>query len=174
MTKAILIWQIVGFFFSVFLGSFLHFAYKLSNNSIIVGTFSAINESTWEHMKLLFFPMFIFSIIQFFFFRNVDQFWNIKLCGICIGLTLIPVLFYMYNGIIGKSPAWINIAIFASSAFFAYLFELKAFKDNRILFSSQTISFYILLFIAFLFIFFTFITPKINIFKDPVTGKYGI
>ena len=80
----------------------------------------------------------------------------------------------MYNGIIGKSPAWINIAIFASSAFFAYLFELKAFKDNRILFSSQTISFYILLFIAFLFIFFTFITPKINIFKDPVTGKYGI
>lgn len=35
---------------------------------------------------------------------------------ILLGLVLIPVLFYTYNGVFGKSPDWINTAIFYFTA----------------------------------------------------------
>ena len=57
-------WQITAVLFTLIFGTLLHFTYGLSGNNPIVGTFSAINESTWEHLKLLFFPMLIFAIFE--------------------------------------------------------------------------------------------------------------
>ena len=53
------LWQKIGFFFTVVFGVLLHFLYEWSYNSVWIAPFSGVNESTWEHMKLLFFPMFI-------------------------------------------------------------------------------------------------------------------
>ena len=64
--KYVLIFEIVSTIFIMILGTLLHFTYKWSNNNVIVGTFSAINESTWEHLKLIFFPMLIILIIGLF------------------------------------------------------------------------------------------------------------
>ena len=56
-------WQLIGFVTTVICGVLLHFLYEWSGESIWVAPISAVNESTWEHMKLLFIPMFIFAII---------------------------------------------------------------------------------------------------------------
>ena len=50
--------------------------------------------------------------------------------GILLGLMLIPVLFYTCNGAFGKSPDWINIAIFYITALLVCLFEWWAFKND--------------------------------------------
>ena len=174
MKKNISLWQLMGFAVTSLGGALLHFLYEWTNNSILTAPFSGVNESTWEHMKLLFFPMFVFAIFQSFFFRDDARFWNIKLKGILLGLVLIPVLFYTYNGVIGKSPDWINISIFFVAAASAYLYENKLFAEDKESSANSRLSFAILCVIGALFILFTFVTPKIGIFMDHVTGKYGI
>ena len=137
----------------------------------VFGVFTTIID---EHMKLLFWPMFIFAIVQSFFFRERKDFWCIKLKGMLVGLGLIPVLFYTYNGVIGKSPDWINIAIFFISAALAYLYETRHFNREITVCRFPKLAFAVLCIIALLFVAFTFFTPELGIFKDPLTGTYGI
>ena len=125
-------------------------------------------------MKLLFWPMFIYAIIESFFFKNREDFWCIKLRGILLGLCLIPIIFYTYNGVIGKSPDWINIAIFFISAAFSYIYETRLFNSNKLRCRSSKLALTVLCIVAILFIIFTFATPQIEIFKDPLNNTYGI
>ena len=174
MKRNINVWQFFGFGVTSLLGTLLHFLYEWSGNSPITAVFSAVNESTWEHMKLLFFPMFIFAIIQSRLFPERENFWCIKLRGILLGLALIPVLFYSYNGMIGKSPDFINISIFFISAAVSYIYETRLFNKEGFPCKHPRAAFITLCVIAASFVIFTFFTPKLAIFKDPITGTFGI
>ena len=174
MKKEINLWPLMGFALTSISGTLLHFLYDWLGNSPYVAAFSGVNESTWEHMKLLFWPMFIFAIAQSIFFRDNKNFWCITLRGILLGLFLIQTIFYLYNGIIGKSPDWLNITIFFVSAALAYLYQAKLFKSDSLSCRSQKRAFLTLLIIAALFVVFTFKPPHIAIFKDPITSTYGI
>lgn len=173
MKRNIPLWQFAGFVISTFLGTILHFLYDWTNQSIIISLFSAVNESTWEHMKLLYFPMLVFALIQSRYFADFSSFWCIKLVGMVLGLITIPTLFYGYNSILSTSPAWINIAIFFVSAATAYFIEWVLFQKN-IQCNGQKSAFTLILFIGFLFILFTFVTPRLPLFQNPINGTYGI
>lgn len=67
-TNKVLKFQYFSVFYAIFLGTILHFTYELSKNNALVGAFSSINESTWEHLKLAFFPMVTTAVIRFFYF----------------------------------------------------------------------------------------------------------
>ena len=174
MKRQIGIWQWIGFGVTSVGGTLLHFLYEWLGGAAWIAPFSGVNESTWEHMKLLFWPTFIFSIVQSFFFRDREDFWCIKLRGILLGLALIPIIFYTYNGAIGKSPDWINIAIFFISAAAVYIYETRLFNSEKVICKSQKLAFAALFAIGSLFAVFTFRTPEIGIFLDPLTGTYGI
>ena len=174
MKRSIGLWQLWGFAATSFLGTVLHFLYDWLGGAVWIAPLSGVNESTWEHMKLLFWPMFLYAIAQSFFFKERNDFWCVKLRGTLLGLVLIPVLFYTYNGVIGRSPDWINIAIFFIAAAIAYLYETKRFKDETLTCKRPRLVIGILCAIALLFVVFTFATPELAIFKDPLTGSYGI
>ncbi|MBQ8345445.1 MAG: hypothetical protein IJY42_04165 [Clostridia bacterium] len=174
MKRSIGLWQLIGFAVTSLGGTLLHFLYDWLGEAAWIAPFSGVNESTWEHMKLLFWPMFLFAIVQRFFFRDREDFWCIKLKGILLGLVMIPVIFYTYNGVIGRSPDWINIVIFFLSAAVAYLYETRQFNNETTICKRSKIAIALLCGIAFLFVIFTFITPRIGIFKDPITGTVGI
>ena len=164
----------MGFALTSLAGTLLHFLYDWTGNLVAVAPFSGVNESTWEHMKLLFWPLFIFAIVQSFFFRDRADFWCVKLRGTLLGLSLIPILFYTYNGVIGKSPDWINITIFFVSAAIVYLYETRRFNAGASGCKYPKLAFGALCLIAALFVIFTFATPHIGIFEDPLTGSFGI
>ena len=173
MKKSIGLWQLVGFAFTSLFGTLLHFLYDWVGSDL-VAPFSAVNESTWEHMKLLFFPLFVFAIIEYFFWgKENDIFWCVKLRGTLLGLIMIPVLFYTYNGVLGKSPDWVNISIFFVSAAITYIWETRKFNKDNMICKKPYLSFAALCVIALLFVVFTFLTPKIPIFRDPITMLYG-
>jgi hypothetical protein len=174
MKRSIKIFQLLGFGVTSLLGTILHFLYDLLGKPTWVAPFSGVNESTWEHIKLLFWPMVIYAIFERFLFKERDDFWCVKLRGILLGLALIPVLFYTYNGVIGKSPDWINIAIFFVSAAIAYTYETIVFEKNELKCRSKKLAIGVILVIALLVVVFTFKTPEIGIFKDPISGTYGI
>ena len=166
--------QLLGFALTSLGGTILHFVYEWLGEAIWIAPFSGVNESTWEHMKLLFWPMFIYAIAQSFFFGKAENLWCIKLRGILLGLLSIPVLFYTYNGVIGKSPDWINILIFFVAAAISYIYETRLYNSQKLTCRSPKWAIAILCLIALLFVIFTFATPTINIFKDPLTGAYGL
>ena len=176
MKRSIGISQWIGFGVTAAGGTLLHFLYDWLGKAEWIAPFSGINESTWEHMKLLFWPMVIFAVIQSFFFKDNKNYWCIKLKSILLGLTLIPILFYSYNGIIGVSPDWINISIFFIADAIAFIYEYKQFKifANNNTCISKKLSIILIIILAIMFILFTFVTPKINLFKDPITGGHGI
>ena len=174
MKRSIGLQQLLGFAVTALGGTILHFLYEWLGEAVWIAPFAAINESTWEHMKLLFWPMFLYALVQNLFFNKRKDFWCIQLRGILLGLILIPVLFYTYNGAIGKSPDFINIAIFFVSAAIAYIYEARLFNTDKRIGKTQKTAFMILCTIALLFIVFTFATPQIGIFKDPLTGAYGL
>jgi len=63
--KTVLIYELIGVVFIIFLGGALHFTFALSGNQPIVGAFSAVNESVWEHLKLAFWPALLLTIIEY-------------------------------------------------------------------------------------------------------------
>ena len=164
----------MGFAVTSLFGTLLHFLYEWSSCSVFLAPFSGVNESTWEHMKLLFWPMFLYALFENFFYRASKDFWCIKLKGILLGLSLIPIIFYTYNGVVGRSPDWINITIFFVAAAVSYIYESKQFKNRDGSYKSCKIAFILIFAIGVLFVIFTFYTPKIGIFKDPITEGYGI
>ena len=174
MKRSIGLWQLFGFAVTSLGGTLLHFLYDWLGEATWIAPFSGVNESTWEHMKLLFWPMFIYAAIQSLFFRDTDGFWCVKLKGILLGLTLIPIIFYTYNGAIGKSPDWLNISIFFISAAITYIYETRRFKSKKTTCKNPKLALALLCVIALLFIVFTFKTPEIGIFRDPLTNTYGI
>ena len=175
MKRSIWLWQLVGFSTSSLFGTVLHFLYEWLDGAAWVAPFSGVNESTWEHMKLLFWPMLFFAVAQSFFFRERVDFWCIKLKGTLLGLVLIPIIFYTYNGVIGKSPDWVNISIFFVAAAVAYIYEAVQFYKENTICTSPKSALAILLFVGMLFFIFSFNAPSLAIFDDPTsmqTSRY--
>ena len=168
MKRSVGLWQFCGFAVTSLMGTLLHFLYDWLGNSKWIAPFSGVNESTWEHMKLLFWPMFIFAVIQSFFLRSREEFWCIKLKGILLGLIVIPILFYTYTGVIGRSYDWINISIFFISAAAAFLYETRKFKRASLGCKDQRPSIAALCLIALLFVVFTVSVPDLSLFADPL------
>ena len=174
MKQRSILWQAAGFAAVTFGGTILHFLYGWTGGNILVAPFSGINESTWEHMKLLFWPLFFFASVQRLFFKDQKNYWCIKLAEILLGLVLIPVLFYTYNGAFGESPDWLNIAIFYISALLVFLFEFWAFKNDWLQCTRPRLAVTAISLIGVLFVVFTFIPLQIPLFRNPLTGTYGI
>ncbi len=167
MKRNISLWQAMGFGVTVLGGTLLHFLYELSGGSTLAAVFSAVNESTWEHMKLFFIPAFFFALLQRRFFAGQRDFWCVKLLGISLGLLLIPTVFYTYNGAFGKSPDWLNIGIFILSSAVAFYLENRLFMKGTIRCSAPYAAFALLLLLGALFVFFTFSTPPLPLFSAP-------
>ncbi|MBQ6824659.1 MAG: hypothetical protein IJP27_08385 [Clostridia bacterium] len=173
MIQNLSLWQFGGFAFTSLLGTLLHFLYDWTNKSVWIAPFSGVNESTWEHMKLLFFPLFLFALFQAPFFKEYENYWCIKLRSTIIGIALIPVLFYTYNGAFGHSPDWLNIAIFFVTAAIVFLSETKQFKKGSAPCKRPWLACLVICLIGGLFIVFTYFPPQLPLFRDPLTGSFG-
>ena len=112
---------IIGTIFTTILGVISHFVYNWSGENFFVGLFFPVNESTWEHMKLLFFPMFLYAL---FAGKKIEEaypcIYNAMFRGILAGLALIPTIFYTYTGVLGFNVDWLNIALYVVSVLTAY------------------------------------------------------
>lgn len=159
---------IFGFFFTAILGTLLHFAYNWSNHAFLVSLIAPINESTWEHMKLLFFPMLFYSI--FCIQRQKTSYPSIisgLFSGLLLGTFLIPVFFYTYTGILGFDVFCLDIAVFILSCLFTFLAAYRLTTNGKL----KNYTYLLLLLVVILticFFLFTYFAPNIGLFKNPV------
>jgi len=175
MNKRLFWWEAAGFFFVAAAGTLLHFTYDWSGGSAVAAAFSAVNESTWEHMKIFFFPMFLFSVVQLWSQgRNYANFLAARTLAILFGLALIPILFYTYSGVLGFRVDWVNISIFFLADLLAFWLDFRLLRRGRLsALWQQILGLAILWALAFLFVWCTFHPPAFGLWQDSRTGLVG-
>ena len=174
-SKKVLIYEIVGTVFIIFLGSAFHFTYELSGKLAIVGAFSAVNESVWEHLKLAFWPSLIWLLIEYLLIRKLtNNFLTSKTLGTCIMIALIPIAFYSYTSITGGSIFAIDITTFIVAVIIGQIVSYTLFKKNQFSRNVDRVALVILVVLGIAFIVFTFYPPHLPVFEDPITNGYGL
>jgi hypothetical protein len=164
---------IISFFIISVLGTVLHFTHNWFKRGILLHVFSAVNESTWEHMKLLVFPTIIVMIFQYILLKDIypNLFLSLFVLYMVEVLT-IPILFEPLRLIFKKVHLAITIIIFYIAILLG-LYSQYIILHNGISFLNEYISLILIVVSTIKFGVFTYIPPKIFIFKDPVTGRYG-
>lgn len=171
--KSIFKFELISAIVIMILGVILHFTYEWSNNNIIVGLFSPVNESIWEHLKLLYFPMILTTILGYFYDgKNHENYICAKLSGIIISVIFTVVAFYTYSGILGEIIDVLNIALFFIAVILGQYIVLRQISLKKPCNKKRAIL--VLILIGILFIFFTFYPLNIGLFADPITGTFGI
>ena len=156
--KSILKFEVMSTVFVMISGVILHFVYEWSGNNIIVGILTPINESVWEHLKLLFFPMLVTLIIGYFY--EGENYICSKTLGIILSMIFIVIAFYTYTGIIGTNIDFINIALFFIAVLLGQYISYKNIISNKA--CNVKIAIILLVIISLLFIYFTFNPPNID------------
>ena len=112
---------LAGFLATLVMGTLFHFVYGWTENWVVAGFFVPVNESTWEHMKLLFFPFLLLSLIEYIIHRpDRTRFFGSRLFAVWCGMFSIIVLFYGYSGAIGKSFVLIDILLYYLGVIITY------------------------------------------------------
>ena len=147
------------------LGTLLHFTYRWSGRHPLIGLIAPVNESVWEHMKLLFFPMLLFGLGSL---KGETDACRISAfhAGLLMGTLLMPVLYYSYTSALGHSILAVDITIFYICVIAAFLIY-RGLSGSCLLekYSHVTSMAVFLLLICFLL--FTYFPPGFSIFKDP-------
>ena len=160
-------WQIFASIFCLILGTILHFTYEWFNYNVIVGLFSTINESVWEHLKLLFYPMFFISIIGYFKIgRKLCNYWYAQMYGIVFALIFVVVFFYTYTGIIGRSFFLLDIASFIIGILLGEYIVYKMLKQKEMC-KLEALSIITSIIILLCLLNFTIYPPTLPLIEDP-------
>ena len=154
------------YLFVVLLGVFLHYAYELSGENPIVGLFAIVNESVWEHLKLVFFPMLVLTLWDTFTSqRNNLCFLPARTLGTLAGMVFIVIVYYTLTGILDFQTAWLNILIYLLGVL--VVFEVEKKLQHRCNTISVKIAIVLWVLFLILFIIFTISPPALGIFLPP-------
>jgi uncharacterized membrane protein len=167
--------KLIGFIFIILVGTLSHFLYEWSNEISIVGFIAPVNESIWEHLKLLFFPTILYSLLEYGIYGKEHSNYITSITfGLIVGLLSIIIMYYTYSGIIGHNVTFIDILIFLISVIISQLISYTILKKNSFVNFYPANSILILVGITLLLFIFTFKPPMIDLFKDSTTNTYGI
>ena len=144
------------------MGFLLHFVYDWSGQNKIVGIFSATNESTWEHLKLLFFPMLFITIWDSLRGNTSPGFLKRRILSIIAGMLLIVIMFYTALGITSRIMDWYNIATYLIGLLTTLILDSLIKVEDNIYSAYTALAMFILLTVSFGV--FTFRAPEIGIF----------
>jgi hypothetical protein len=159
---------IVGILFTLIAGTLLHFLYEWSGKNPFTALFSPVNESVWEHTKLLFFPALLYTFFEIIvLFKTSGSFLTARLAGILLGIFFMISSFFTYTGITGKSFLVLDILIFIISVLTAFLVS-RYLEVHHPGFRLPLLANYaLLLFLVICFFAFTFNPPALPLFQPP-------
>jgi len=175
MNRKLLSIEIFGALFVIMVGALFHFVFDWSNQWLPLGAIVAVNESVWEHLKLVYWPLLFFSIMEYFAVKGeVNNFVLSKLTAIIIAEATILFTFYSYTAIIGTEILAVDILSFVIGVILGYIASYKLLKWKKAPNWTRIVSMLVMVFLGIIFVLFTYFPPEMPIFQDPETGFYGI
>ena len=168
-------WELLGTVFIVLLGASLHFAFEWSGYWTPMAVIAAVNESTWEHFKIAFWPALLFGLIESaWLHRSARNFWPAKVLGLLTAPIVIAILFYSYTAILGRHMLSLDILIFVIAVAAGQLVSYKTMTglDLGAAVSRSLAALLAVMVLAYSLL--SYFAPMGFLFADPETGEYGI
>lgn len=151
-----------------------HFVYTIFPN-FITSIFFPVNESIWEHIKMMVSSILLWQIIEYFLLNKYNiKYNNFSYVSFIICLISIPLFLIIYYPVYlcaGNNFVLNLLCLFITIYFvnvIGYFILCKSEFKLDIVGIIGTIILYII------FSFFTYFPPKNDIFKDPINKSYGI
>ena len=155
------------------IGTISHFLYDIFKHNKIVGLFTSVNESTWEHIKIALTPTIIWGLIDGYIYGMNPNYFLAKFVSLISIIILMPLLYYGYRYLFKKDNTIINIIIFYIVIICSQYLFYNLISMDKVNYYIQYIS-CIGTFITFAcYMIFTLMPIKNFLFKDPISNKYG-
>lgn len=168
-------WEAAGLLVTLAAGNLLHFVYDWSGGSPLVGALAAVNESVWEHMKLLTTPWVLWSLLQWLALGRAGSVPAARAAGLLTGLAAIPLLHYGYQGILGRELMWLDVLIFQLAVLIAFWTSWRVQSARRLSGGLwQLLGGLVLAGVWALFVLWTYVPPQLPLFVDGQTGLTGL
>ena len=172
--KTLLRLEAAGAFIVFILASLLHFVYDLSP-SVLTSLFGAVNESIWEHIKIFAFSYLFYAVVEFLWVKPVlKKFTVAKTAGVYVQSIFIPAVYYCYHFFVGKPVLIIDLLIGFSAATLGFFVSYRLYVSDKEIekyFYTALMAIFLLLMMLFCF---TYFPPETELFRDVVTGTYGV
>lgn len=170
-------WIILGIPFLFIIGSIFHFLYQLSGERIIIGIIAPVNESVWEHLKMILIPTIcwwaIYYVLRGYKYKiNANKWFTGLLVSLVSSMFTIMFVFYFYTEAFGVELIIVDILILLLANIVGQLLGLHFYRYATGI--DVQIAIVIIVFIVTVFIVFTFNPPHLPLFLDSSTGTYGI
>lgn len=153
-------------------GCLLHFAWEWSDRSMFVAIFAATNESTWEHLKLAFWPALALTPIQRKIYGSYPGWIPATAIRCMLPSFVIVALFYGYTTLLGSHHLAADLTIFAI-AIFAGEFLGHAVLTREFGSKSRIGALDLIILATVLFSTLTFSPPDIFLFHKPLSSRSG-
>lgn len=148
------------------ISSIFHFIYELIPNNLTASLFP-VNESIWEHFKLIYISSLFFSLIKFLSKKEGSLFSTLlrsSLLVLILSLIYIPIYYSIGENII------ITLLILFISIFLTELLVKDTYTNK----TKNIISFFIIVSTTISFIYLTFNPIEQDLFLDHKTNTYGL
>jgi len=170
-------WIIKGIPILFLIGTIMHFLYGFCGQNILIGSIAAVNESLWEHSKMVLLPVICWWSFYYIIKgkqNNIDQnkWFTSALIALLTAIITIPMLYYFYTEAFGVEILAVDISILFVAILLGQLLAFHFYKYSKGI--NSYISICISIFLVLTFIIFTYYPPHIPFFRDSTTGQYGI
>ena len=161
--------EIISLIAACILGPIFHSMYSWSGENPVAGLFFPVNESTWEHLKIIFFPVLVVSIWEYFILRErYKNFICVKFLSVLVGMAATIVMFYTYQGVYGKNSDVMNILIYFVSVGAAYFFSYRMLSRQKLSDASDRSYYFAFVTMTLLFVTFSVFPPHFGLFAPPI------
>ncbi|MBP3414397.1 MAG: hypothetical protein J6L81_04260 [Clostridia bacterium] len=153
----------------------LHFVWDWSGEFLPVAIFGAVNESVWEHLKIMLWPFLLWSLVIYAVLKtDPKRLLEARMLGALTVIAVTVSVFYIYSGIIGRSIPAVDIILAFVSLTAGELVSIRAINSPYITGQYYILAGAALVLLLVMLLCFTVNAPEIGLFRDPVTGLYGI
>lgn len=168
-------WEVAGIAFIILVGGALHFVFEWTGYWRPIAWFAAVNESTWEHLKQVFWPGLLFALIEYpAIHRETNNFWVGKTVELFAMPAIIVILFYGYTAVIGQDYLAVDAGIFVVAVIVGQLISYTLLTARDLGLGARRLALvgFVVMVVAFALL--SYYPPRIFLFEDPVTQQYGI